>query len=202
MLKLRTFIALAAIAAISASGVALAASPNDSGDSGAVVAAAIQTPTAAVTAVQPDAQAAFKLLRTVAPTPMPPDVADAVGSPQRFGRNPALARSIQTPTGKGWVIPGDGFLCIAVPDPVDGWGTTCLPTAVAAQRGLGIGLTAANGKSVETLLVPDGAAATRLLGDVSTTPLASTSARKSVKVTSSGIATAHTNAPGSLRATR
>lgn len=159
------------------------------------------TPTTAINAVQPDAAKAFKLLRTVPPTPMPADVAEVVGSPQRYGRNPNLARQISTLTGPGYVIPGDGYLCIVVKDPVDGWGSTCSPIADAIRRGLSIGLHGADGKGTDTLLVPDDARAVELVGS-SAAPLAATAARRSVRVGRNGVATAHTNAPLSLRVVR
>jgi hypothetical protein len=204
---MRRLLATCAIAALATTGVALVASADPAPNNTSVTAVtmrAANTPTTAVTAVQPDAAASFKLLRTTPPTPMPADVIAGIGSPERFGRNPALARAIKTPTGTGWVIPGDGFLCIAIPDPVDGWGSTCLPTDVAAVRGLDIGLTAADGRTIETMLVPDDAPVEKVTGPVSTTPTLASAAvsRKRVTVGANGIASAHTNAPGSLRITR
>jgi hypothetical protein len=161
-------------------------------------------PTSAVSAVPPEAAAAFKLLRTAPPSAMPADVAEMVGSPTRYGRNAALARAIKTATGTGWVIPGDGYLCIAIADPGTGWGTSCVPTAVAAQRGLSIGLTSATGETAETLLVPDGASAEKIDGPVSAVaPVATASSKtEGVTVDANGVAIAHTNAPGSLRVSR
>ncbi|MCW2982997.1 MAG: hypothetical protein JWR63_567 [Conexibacter sp.] len=190
---------IVATATASIAGVALAADSNNASS-----ATPSQAPTVAVAAVQPDAAAAFKLLRTTPPSVMPADVAEAVASPAGYGRNSALARAIKTATGTGWVIPGNGYLCIAIPDPGFGWGTSCVPTAVAAQRGLSIGLTSASGKTAETLLVPDGAGAAKIDGPVSTTaPVASAASKtKGVKVSANGVAIAHTNAPGSLRVKR
>jgi hypothetical protein len=184
-----------------ATGVALAAEGDGTVPTKASV---VAPPTTAVLSVDPGAAAAFKLLRTTPPSQMPADVAAMVASPDRFGRNAALARAIETPTGTGWVIPGAGFLCIAVPDPVDGWGTSCVPTKVGVRRGLAIGLTAADGRSTETLLVPDGATAEKVVGPVSTGAPAATvaSVRKRVRVSALGVATARTNAPGSLRVRR
>lgn len=118
-------------------------------------------PTSAVPDVQAAISAHFALFRDQPATGMPADAVAQVGSPGRYGRNPDLAREIETPTGPGWVIPGNGYLCIAVPDPVDGYGTTCLPTDVAAQQGLSIRLWGdlPSGKTAETMLVPDGASA-------------------------------------------
>jgi hypothetical protein len=197
-------VAAAATVVVAAAGLAIAASSDDStgsNDSAGKLATMPITPTAAVRAVEPDAMSAFRLLRNEAPSPVPADVAAQVASPRQFGRNAALARTIDTPTGTGWVIPGAGFICIAVPDSVDGWSTSCLPTKVAAERGLGIGLTKADGRSVETLLVPDGASAGAIVGGLSTVPRNVTAKTKwkTVKVGTNGVATARTNAPDSLR---
>lgn len=183
--------------ALSAVGVAIGAPTGNAPNSAEPTAA----PTVAVKAVSPDTVAAFRVFREAPPTAMPGDVSAMVGSPERFGRNPALARQIQTATGTGWVIPGDGHLCIAVPDPVDGWGTSCAPTAVAIERGLGISLTDSTGKSKETLLVPDGRRATRSPGSA-VIPLAASAARGAIKPNRYGVVTALTNAPSSLRVAR
>lgn len=202
MLSRRFFVAGTLCPVIALSGVALAA---DGRGSASNTAAAITTPTSAVRSVEPDAAAAFTLLRSTPPTsPMPPDVVSAIASPTRFGRNAALARKIATPTGDGWVIPGKGFLCIAIPDPGYGWGTSCVPTSVAVTRGLGIGLTSVDGRSEETLLVPDGASAGAIVGGTSTMARAVTASTRwrKVAVNASGVATARTSAAGSLRVRR
>ena len=124
---------------------------------------------------------------------------------KQFGLSPDQARVLATVNGQRvWLIPGNGYLCIAIPDPGVGWGTSCVPTADATQRGLAIGLTSANGKTAATLLVPDGASATTIDGPVSTTAPVATAASttRRIKVDASGIAIAHTNAPGSLRVKR
>jgi hypothetical protein len=201
LMRARGALAVAAVAAIASAGVALAGESNES----ASVTRASDAPViAAVRAVQPQAKAAFKLLRDVAPSQPPADVIEQVGSPTRYGRNAALARKIRTATGEGWVIPGDGYLCIAIEDPGIGWGTSCVPTAVAAERGLAIGLTGADGRSKETLLVPDGKSAAELGGPASTVARAAKASSKwrRVSVDAYGVATARTNAPGSLRVRR
>ena len=43
-------------------------------------------------------------------------------------RDLAAARVFSSPTGDGWVIPAKDNVCIAVPDPVDGFGLTCSTT--------------------------------------------------------------------------
>lgn len=115
-------------------------------------------PTSAVAVVQPDIANNFALFRAQGATPMPADLAKALGSPTKFGRNAALARKITTPSGTGWVIPGDGFICLAVPDPVDGYGESCTATDVVVKQGLWVGLRGdgPDAKSLDTVLVPDG----------------------------------------------
>jgi hypothetical protein len=125
------------------------------------------TPTKAVATIQTDIASAFPLFdETAAASRMPASVVAQVGSSLRYGRNAALARPVDTPNGTGWVIPGDGYLCLAVPDPVNGYGSTCLPTAVAATRGLWLRLggARADGKVVDTVVVP------RSMEAVETTP--------------------------------
>lgn len=117
------------------------------------------TPTEAVPAVQQDITSNFALFREQAASPLPAHVAAQVGSSGRFGRNAALARRIDTVAGAGWVIPGDRFLCIAVPTLTGGFATSCVATAVAVAHGLGIRLDAADGHAIDTLVVPDGARA-------------------------------------------
>lgn len=118
--------------------------------------------TTAVPAVQQQILENFAIFREQGATPMPADVAEQVASPKRFGRNPDLARKIATVTGDGWVIPGDGFVCIAMPDPVDGFATSCLPTQIVAERGLYVSLSGGKGipagASAQTALVSDATA--------------------------------------------
>lgn len=200
MLNARRAVALMGVIAAGSVGVALA--NGDEAPSGAQVLGAQEAPTPSpITAVEPEAKAAFKVLRDVAPSAMPADVVEQVGSSARYGRNPALARKISTPTGDGWVIPGKGYVCIAVDDTGYGWANSCVPTDVAAQRGLAIGLMDAKGRTKETLLVPDGKTAAEVEGPPSTRPTALTASTKFKRVTvdARGVATARTNAPGSLR---
>jgi hypothetical protein len=68
---------------------------------------------------------------------MPPAVREAVTSGTAvatFGLNPDLARAVLTPASSTpvWLIPGDGFLCLWIKDPIDGSGTTCTTTEQAA----------------------------------------------------------------------
>jgi hypothetical protein len=171
--KTKKFAGVATAAALLAigGGVSVAASddatPEPPSASERVWSAALNapTPTSAVAAVPADAKASFRLFREQPATPMPADVAAQIGSPKRFGRNPNLARKITTVTGDGWVIPGNGWVCIAIPDPVDSYGTTCQPIADAARRGIAIGLSGGDGipagKSAQVALLPDDVAQAR-----------------------------------------
>lgn len=200
MLSARRVVALASVIAVGSVGAALANGDEASSGVRALSAPQAQTPSP-ITAVEPEAKAAFKVLRDVAPSAMPAAVVEQVGSSERYGRNPALARKISTPTGDGWVIPGKGYVCIAVNDTGYGWGTSCVPTDIAAEHGLAIGLMDALGRTKETLLVPDGKTAAEVQGPPSTRPNAVTASTKvkRVKVDARGVATARTSAPGSLR---
>jgi hypothetical protein len=94
---------------------------------------------------------------------MPDDVIAAVGRPDKFGRNASLARSFESTTGRGWVIPGNGFACIAIPDPGGGWATGCQESSHVAKHGLAVGLRRADshGRPVGRLTIaaalPNGA---------------------------------------------
>lgn len=107
--------------------------------------------------VQPDQAEALSVLRRdrSAADRLPADALPAAG-PGRFGRNPGLARAVRTTTGTGWVVPGDGVVCLVVPDLVDGYGTSCAPTGVVAAEGLTVGVASDDGASATTL-APDGA---------------------------------------------
>ena len=107
----------------------------------------------------------FAILRSK-PTGMPADVAAELGAPGRLGRNAALAHAIATPTGTGWVLPGSDAVCIAVPDPVDGYGVTCTSSSVAAESGAWIGMSSGASNGIRmTVLVPDGSRVTTEAAD-------------------------------------
>lgn len=93
-----------------------------------------------------------------APDVMPQDVAAQVASSERFGRNASLARKVSTTTGTGWVIPGKGYVCLAVPDPVDGFATSCVANHEAIKNGITVdligGKAAPAGKVAETTVAP------------------------------------------------
>ncbi|MGX6448569.1 hypothetical protein ACVU7I_10955 [Patulibacter sp. S7RM1-6] len=118
-----------------------------------------------IAAVQPEQARTLAIFRrALRPSDaMPADVAAQAASPAKFGRNPGLARAISTPTGKGWVVPGDGVICLVMPDPVEGYGTTCQPTAAVEARGLTLAV-AEDAATNAVSVVPDDAAV------VATTP--------------------------------
>ncbi|MEV4421075.1 hypothetical protein AB0L40_13995 [Patulibacter sp. NPDC049589] len=115
---------------------------------------------APIGAVQPAQQQTLRVLRRARrASDTLPASARSVASPARYGRNPQLARAVTTRSGKAWVVPGDGVVCLVMPDPVDGWATSCAPTGEVATRGLTLGLTGTDASAAVTL-VPDGATVT------------------------------------------
>lgn len=132
--------------------------PQDPVSAAAVQPDAVQP--APIGAIQPDQKQHLKLLRRArrASDDLPADALVAA-SPARFGRNPSLSRAIDTPTGKGWVVPGDDVLCLIAPDPIEGYGTTCASTELVERQGLTLGIANAE-RSTAVTLVPDGAAVT------------------------------------------
>jgi hypothetical protein len=156
----RTLAATLAAGILAGGGiVAGSAGAEDAPDATVVPAPAASQPVP-IGAVQEDQADALRVLRRapVAADEMPAAARDAAG-PGLFGRNPDLARAIATPTGTGWVVPGDDTVCVVVPDPVDGYATSCSPTAVVATGGLTVGLADAD-SSTAVALVPDGAKVT------------------------------------------
>lgn len=135
-------------------------SPAEAGQSG----------TTAVPVVQEEIEKNFAIFRTQEPATMPADVQLQVGSADRYGRNAALARSFATPYGAGWVIPGDGTVCIAVPTTTKGYASSCIPTSLAVERGLWIRVGSADGKVLDTMVVPDGTTAASGSKELATTP--------------------------------
>ncbi|MFL5844314.1 MAG: hypothetical protein ACJ762_06440 [Solirubrobacteraceae bacterium] len=114
--------------------------------------------TTAVTEVQPAIKEHFAIFRDQPASAMPADAAVAVGSPGRYGRNSDLAREIRTPSGPGYVIPANGYMCIAIPDPVDGYGESCASTEDAISRGLWVRLVGdqAESRAIDAFVIPDG----------------------------------------------
>lgn len=120
--------------------------------------AAVPGPVPKTPNVPTDIAQSFALLRTEPANGMPADVADAVASPSRFGRNSALARTIATTNGAGWVVPGADHVCVVVPDPVDGYGTVCTPNTWAKENGVVLEMrqSLSSGDASVTVLAPDG----------------------------------------------
>ena len=88
--------------------------------------------------VQPDQARSFAVFareRTRADE-MPAEARRQVGNSRHSGRNIDHSRAISTPSGRGWAVPGNGAICLVVPDPVDGYGISCLDTDRAATHGL------------------------------------------------------------------
>lgn len=149
--------ALVATVAIAGSAIAVA---TPGGSDSALEQSILGPQTTAVASVSPEIERTLSVFRTRTPTPVPAELVPRVASPTKFGRNPSLARQIQTVTGMGYVIPGDGYVCIVVPDPVDGYGSTCSTVEDIKKRGLYIGLKEGAipaGKHAQTMVVPDGA---------------------------------------------
>jgi hypothetical protein len=91
-----------------------------------------------ITAVQPEQAQQFAIFRRgQTPRDTPPQAAkQMLGESRETGKNIGLARAFDTPHGTGWAIPGDGNLCLAMPDPVDGFGLVCQKTDPTAAEGL------------------------------------------------------------------
>lgn len=90
-----------------------------------------------IKAVQPDQAEAFAIFareRTRSDV-MPAGAQKQLGDNSTFGRPASLSRAIATATGTGWALPGDGVICLAVPDPIDSYGVTCTPTVTAKSDG-------------------------------------------------------------------
>lgn len=143
-----------AVAALAVGGSAIASSEPDETYAPGPSPRAVPVP---IGEIQPDQAAAFRVFRRPQrpSDAIPADVAAAVASPARFGRNPGLARAVQTPTGKGWVVPGRGVVCLVVPGAAEGYVTTCNPTAAAVDDGLNLQLVSPD-ESTSATLVPDG----------------------------------------------
>lgn len=118
---------------------------------------------------------AFGVLRTP-PEGLPAGTIDA-SRPIAFGVNPYLAQRLRTATrATYWLVPGNGFLCIAVIErPQESPGTSCATTGQALANGVAITLgdRADAGRTVVGV-APDGTQRVRLVtsGAVVTAPVA------------------------------
>jgi hypothetical protein len=112
----------------------------------------------------PDVRGEFDVLRR-APRPgdvLPPAVRRMFEpTAAREGLNLDAARAAM-PGGRGnvWVLPGKDSVCLAIPDPVDGFGISCRAAADAAAGQLWVGLVGVPGQqagdALVAVLVPDG----------------------------------------------
>jgi hypothetical protein len=63
-------------------------------------------------------------------------------------------------TGSVWAVPGKSGVCLAIPDPIDGFAISCNDTAAAQDGRLWVGLTALPEQRIgdvrAAILVPDG----------------------------------------------
>lgn len=80
----------------------------------------------------------------------------------RCGLNPGLARRARTELGNVWVIPGSGYICLALaesssPSSLDGGGVNCVATEVAVSEGTVTWTSIRSGdQDIVHGLVPDG----------------------------------------------
>jgi hypothetical protein len=155
--------------------VAAAARPSASSNTAPIAPAWLARDVAIVQnvqAAQSEHFAVFRRARTAADA-VPPAAKAAVGDSRASGRNLALSRAIRTPTGRGLVSPGDGTICLSVPDPVDGYGVTCGETVQVVKKGLALMMISPERPDVAqvTLLLPDGATAENVARASRTTAL-------------------------------
>ena len=153
-MRAREIMALLTVVTASAAAAATAV-----GQTGQKVEPVTGEPTAlAVQSVPKHVQAGFALFRERAASPIPAPTSEYIGAPGSFGRNSDLAREFSTAAGTGWVIPGDGYLCIAIPDPLTGYAESCAPTEVALKNGLWVRVEGdgQDASTTDALLVPDG----------------------------------------------
>lgn len=127
-----------------------------------------------VTAVQTDQAAAFAVFQRGARAGDSPTAAVTEQVGNSFGRNLDLSRAIATPTGPGWVIPGNEVICLVIPDPVDGFGVTCNDTETARDNGLVAMMVSPTtpDRAQVTLLTPRRSSARAVAANGSETPLA------------------------------
>lgn len=102
--------------------------------------------------------AVFRRVRGAADT-IPPVVGHLLGESDVTGKNLALAKRFETPDGPGWAIPGNGAVCLALPDRLADVGVACSSTEDAAAHGA-IAMMIGADRPYRTLLgmlVPDAA---------------------------------------------
>lgn len=149
------YIAAAIFAGLGGGAVAVAAGGN-SGESNPVP----NQSSVEVHAVDHAIASSFAVFRSSGNSEkMPTEVAAEVASPDRYGRNADLARGLETINGPGWIIPGNQSLCLAVPDPIDGYGMSCVSSDWASKFGVFVVMVSGDrpAEARVTMLVPDGA---------------------------------------------
>jgi hypothetical protein len=118
-------------------------------------------PSSATSTPQTDSFAVLRRSSTPSDV-MPADVRTMLqGSAARAGVNLDQARAVAAiGLDRVWLIPGPGNMCLAVPDPVDGFGVNCTSLKEATQGKLWVSLVGAPGQSVGdarmAIFVPDG----------------------------------------------
>lgn len=126
-------------------------------------------------AVQADQRAGFAVFNRprTSRDEMPVAAREQVGNSSQSGRNVELSRAIATPAGVGWAIPGNQTVCLAVPDPVDGYGIACSETGRAVTHGHMVMMIASNQPDVAliTMLAPVGSQVAAVLKDGRRQPL-------------------------------
>lgn len=126
-------------------------------------------------AVQPDQANALRVFaRSRGPhDAMPAGARSLIGNSVHSGRNVELSRRVSTPSGAGWAIPGNGTVCLAVPDAVDGFGVSCAETSQARKRGVAVIAISPDAPQAAklTMLSPTGSDVTAEMADGSTREL-------------------------------
>lgn len=157
MLRYTHYVAVAATAAGIAGIVASAAVSDEGGtpDPRPAHAASISL---AVDSALVDSFSIFRAPATTGDS-MPSEVVASAASPERYGRNARLAKGVETVNGPGWVVPGNDAICLVVPDPVDGYGSSCVSAAYGTKFGVIVGMIAPREPKVVriSMLLPDGA---------------------------------------------
>lgn len=121
------------------------------------------SPAAATAAPGPDAFAVFR--RPAGPADRMPAAIREQLAPATAGAAIDFdgARAVAAAgTGAVWAIPGPTQICLAQPDPIDGFAVTCASVQRALQGGLWVGLNGLPGQEAGdvglAILVPDGVA--------------------------------------------
>ncbi|QEC50451.1 hypothetical protein FSW04_24610 [Baekduia soli] len=120
--------------------------------------------TASASAVSVDRAFAVPVLKRVARADDTPPANLTRMIAARPGVDQAGIRSFSTDAGRGYVIPQADGLCIAIPDPVDGFGKACAPSASASKTGVAVLMVdpTQSDRATIALALPAGATATAI----------------------------------------